>query len=211
MLHLYEVATGRELRCPRPAQHDLDRQSGGRHAVNPRVPAVRHFWHMRIDLDDERRSAGGLPAGIEIRGVDPSRDLAAVHEVLSEAFVDDASYWPRPLSEWMAEETASPSYDATLWLLAVEGDVPVGALAAGDSGGRGWVNEIGVRQEWRGRGIGAALLRRSFAEFSRRGLQQVTLNVDAENPTGATALYERVGMRVVRAWDLWEKDADDRS
>jgi hypothetical protein len=35
------------------------------------------------------------------------------------------------------------------------------------------------------------------------------LNVDAENPTGASALYQRVGMRVVRAWDLLEKDADD--
>lgn len=115
------------------------------------------------------------------------------------------------LWEWMAEQTASPSYDPTLWLLAVEGDVPVGALTAGDWGGRGWVNEVGVRQGWRGRGIGAALLRRSFAEFSGRGLQQVMLNVDAENPTGATALYQRVGMRVVRAWDLWEKDADDCS
>jgi len=28
--------------------------------------------------------------------------------------------------------------------------------------------------------------------------------VDAENPTGATALYERVGMGVVTRFDLWE-------
>ena len=31
------------------------------------------------------------------------------------------------------------------------------------------------------------------------------LNVDADNPTGATALYERAGMRVVNRWDLWER------
>ena len=31
------------------------------------------------------------------------------------------------------------------------------------------------------------------------------LNVDAENPTGATALYERVGMRIIKRWDLWER------
>ena len=31
------------------------------------------------------------------------------------------------------------------------------------------------------------------------------LNVDAENTTGATALYERVGMRIVKRWDVWER------
>ena len=29
--------------------------------------------------------------------------------------------------------------------------------------------------------------------------------VDAESPTGATALYERAGMRLVKRWDLWER------
>ena len=33
------------------------------------------------------------------------------------------------------------------------------------------------------------------------------LNVDAENVTGATAVYERVGMRVVNRWDLWERSS----
>ncbi len=42
-------------------------------------------------------------------------------------------------------------------------------------------------------------------EFARRGFSQVMLNVDAGNETGATPLYERVGMRVRRAWDLYEK------
>jgi mycothiol synthase len=71
--------------------------------------------------------------------------------------------------------------------------------------GRGWVDEVGVLPSHRGRGIGAALLRRSFATFARRGLRRVLLNVDSENPTGATALYERVGMRAVKQWDLWER------
>jgi hypothetical protein len=31
------------------------------------------------------------------------------------------------------------------------------------------------------------------------------VSVDAENLTGATAVYERVGMRVVNGWDLWER------
>jgi predicted GNAT family acetyltransferase len=31
------------------------------------------------------------------------------------------------------------------------------------------------------------------------------LNVDAANPTGAVRLYERLGMRTVRGWDVYEK------
>ena len=37
------------------------------------------------------------------------------------------------------------------------------------------------------------------------------LSVDAENTTGATALYERVGMRVVDRWDIWERSSDGAS
>jgi len=36
-------------------------------------------------------------------------------------------------------------------------------------------------------------------------VRRVILNVDAENSTGATALYERVGMRVINGWELWER------
>jgi hypothetical protein len=33
----------------------------------------------------------------------------------------------------------------------------------------------------------------------------VMLNVDSENSTGAVRLYEGVGMRTLRAWDVYEK------
>jgi hypothetical protein len=33
----------------------------------------------------------------------------------------------------------------------------------------------------------------------------VFLAVDAQSPTGATALYESVGMSVAKRWDLWER------
>jgi mycothiol synthase len=38
-----------------------------------------------------------------------------------------------------------------------------------------------------------------------RGLRKVRLSVDAENPTGATRLYERAGMRVLRRSNTWER------
>jgi mycothiol synthase len=165
---------------------------------------VRHFWHMGIDLEGPVEP-GRSPEGIEIGGIEPHEDLSAVHAVLIAAFAEDWGHHPEPFDRWAEEETSSPSYDPTLWLLARDGGVPVGALTASVLGDRGWVGEIGVLAPHRGRGIAAALLRRSFATLARRGFRHVLLNVDAENPTGATALYERVGMRVVKRWDLWER------
>ena len=49
-----------------------------------------------------------------------------------------------------------------------------------------------------------SLLRRAFAELAARGLREVRLGVDAENPTGAVALYEDVGMSPLRVYDTFE-------
>jgi mycothiol synthase len=167
---------------------------------------VRHFWHMQIDLV-EPFEAGSPPEGIEISGIEPDQDLAAIHAILDEAFADDWGYHPEPFDRWAENQVSSPSFDPSLWLLARDQDEPVGALTANVFGDRGWVSELGVRASHRGRGVGAALLRRSFATFVGRGLSCVMLNVDSENPTGATALYERVGMRVVNRWTLWERSS----
>jgi mycothiol synthase len=189
-----------------------------RHAINAGDPAaaamlnarglrvVRHFWHMQIDLTGPIEP-GPAPDGIEINGIESPGDLPAVHTVLQGAFADDWGYHPQPFDRWAEEYAASPSYDPTLWLLATAGGKPAGVLTANVWGDHGWVGELGVLASHRGRGIGAALIRRSFDTFERRGLRRVILNVDAENPTGATALYERVGMSVLRRWDLWERSS----
>jgi ribosomal protein S18 acetylase RimI-like enzyme len=62
-----------------------------------------------------------------------------------------------------------------------------------------------VRREFRGRGYAKALLYRTFAEFWDRGVPRVTLGVDAASPTGATHLYESVGMHVESENVVYEK------
>ena len=74
-----------------------------------------------------------------------------------------------------------------------------------DRGGAGWVGAIGVRKPWRKRGLGLALLLHAFGEFYRRGQPRIGLGVDAQNPTGATRLYERAGMRVAYEAVAFEK------
>jgi ribosomal protein S18 acetylase RimI-like enzyme len=69
-----------------------------------------------------------------------------------------------------------------------------------------WVYVVGVRPAWRRRGIALALLQHSFAALYEAGKRKASLEVDAENPTGATRLYERAGMHVARRQDTFEKE-----
>jgi GNAT superfamily N-acetyltransferase len=165
---------------------------------------VRHFWHMQVDLDGPVEAATP-PDGIEIRGIDPAEDLPAIHAVLVEAFAEDWGHRVEPFDRWVDEELGGPGTDPSLWLMAYDGGTPVAVVTAGIGDEGGWIDYVAVLASHRGRGIAQAMLRRTFAALGARGAGRVMLNVDAQNPTGATGLYERVGMRVVNRWDLWER------
>ena len=133
-------------------------------------------------------------------------DEVAAYRVLDDAFRDHFGYEPIEQADWLDEFRGVPGYDPTLVVMAFDDDEPVGIsvnLASDD--GAGWVGDLGVRSAWRRRGIGRALLLRSFAELAARGHHEVRLGVDTENATGATHLYEGVGMTVRRRFDLYEK------
>jgi GNAT superfamily N-acetyltransferase len=168
---------------------------------------VRHFWHMQVDLEGPVE-AGPQPEEIEIRGIDPSEDLPAIHAVLEEAFAEDWGHRVEPFDRWVEEELGGPGTDPALWLVAQDAGTPVAVVTAGIGDEGGWVDYVAVLASHRGRGIAQAMLRRTFGALGARGASRVLLNVDAENPTGETALYERVGMRVVNRWDLWERSPD---
>ena len=70
----------------------------------------------------------------------------------------------------------------------------------------GYVGQLAVRRDQRGRGLGLALQRHGFGELHRRGVREVYLHVDSQNRTGATRLYEHAGMRVQHRYDHWVKN-----
>lgn len=57
----------------------------------------------------------------------------------------------------------------------------------------GSVDELGVLRAWRGRGVAQALLAWSMREMLDSGMERATLDVDGDSPTGAYALYEKLG------------------
>jgi ribosomal protein S18 acetylase RimI-like enzyme len=146
---------------------------------------------------------GDLPDGVTIRpSVDPDDDRA-VFEVLDEAFRWHFGIEPMTFERWVTD-FKDEMYDPSLVLIAEVDGRPAGVAANWMPDGLGWVGDLGVRAADRGRGIGAALLRASFAVLAARGATEVRLNVDAENETGATRLYEAVGMTVRRSFHVYE-------
>ena len=69
----------------------------------------------------------------------------------------------------------------------------------------GWSDILAVRRPWRRRGISRALLLHAFERFRERGFVRAGLGVDADCVTGAHSLYESVGMRETRRFDIYEK------
>lgn len=68
----------------------------------------------------------------------------------------------------------------------------------------GWIGQIGVLPEARGRGLGRMLLRWSVSYLRRHGAADIELAVEAENEL-ALGLYLRTGFEPVVAWQHWVK------
>jgi ribosomal protein S18 acetylase RimI-like enzyme len=167
---------------------------------------VRQFVRMVIAFDGPPPAPAPIP-GIEIRPAVRGDELA-VHACLGDTFIDHwGETWPRA-DAWLHAH-AGPDADLDLWQLAWDGAELAGALMgiprSYEDPALGHVAELGVRRAYRRRGIGQALLRTSFGQFFARGAAGVDLGVDAESLTGATRLYERVGMRAEPRFATWEK------
>ena len=61
--------------------------------------------------------------------------------------------------------------------------------------GGGWIRNLGVLSQARGRGVGRFLLEHALAAYAADERRWAGLGVDTENVSGALRLYESVGMR----------------
>jgi GNAT superfamily N-acetyltransferase len=154
---------------------------------------LRDVLEMRIALGPAAVGPA-WPDGIRLRPFVAERDAASVHACLVEAFAASDER-VAPYAEWRPWLLGDPSYDPALVFVAESGGAVAGVAQCWTEG---FVKDLAVRPAFRGRGLGEALLRAAFAEFARRGVSEVRLKVDADNPTGAVRLYRRVGMEELR-------------
>ncbi len=173
---------------------------------------IRHNFTMRIDMTENPPSPD-WPDGVHLRPYVPERDAREVYKLDDEVFQDHFGYvkedFEKGYERFMHHMTGDESYDPSLWFLAYAGEEMIAICICRRFGyedpDAGHVSSLGVRRDWRRRGLAQALLVHAFGEFYKRGTKSVDLGVDAESLTGATDLYKKVGMSVQYQYDLHEK------
>ena len=173
---------------------------------------IRHFFRMEIEFDGPP-PVPELPKEITIRPYRPESEIKAIAVAYQDSFRDHFGYVEEPLEkllEGVQHMIANdPHYDPNFWFVAVEGDEIAGfslcAPRMTEDPELGWVNVLGVRRPWRGRGLGLALLQHSFVKLYQNGSKRAGLGVDASSLTGATRLYKKAGMSVTRQMDAYRK------
>ncbi len=172
-----------------------------------RFAPVRTFFRMVADLD--RIDVSPVwPRGIDVRPLDVEAHGRLLHAADEEAFAEEWGYTAKPYDAWAKRIFEKAQFHPGLFVVAWDGEDVAGFSLnyAKRMGDWGWIGVLGVVPAWRRRGLGLALLRESFRRFRETGETVAALGVDSQNPTGATRLYERAGMRVLWRADVWEKE-----
>jgi mycothiol synthase len=169
---------------------------------------VRRFELRRVDFAGEPRRPPDVE-GIAIRGF-RRKEARRLYDAHVEAFADHWGEGEETYEDFCHHNLDAPEFDPDLWLLAWDGDDIAGYVGAlehsREDPARGYVALLGVRRAYRRRGLGEALLLHAFAALHARGRRGAELHVDAGSLTGATRLYERVGMTAHPRFATWEKE-----
>ena len=175
---------------------------------------IRYFYRMRRDFSQPIPDSP-LPEGLTLRTYSP--DLSdALREAFNESFRDHWGFEPVTPEDWQLFVVGRDIFRPDLTFVVLDGDEIAGYSinrVDPDENARrgideGWVGQLGVRRAWRKRGLASALLCESMRAFKAEGLDHATLGVDAENLTGALAIYERLGFAPVKRFIAFAKPAD---
>ncbi len=168
--------------------------------------------------------ASVLPSGYRFRSYAPGADGLAIYELIDEAFSEwrNADSEPMGFENWVAYSlrgvppefvvlveqepgaaAGSPAGEPSTGAAPAASLVGVSVGHDYESQGEGWIEQIAVRREHRGNGLGGALLAESFRRFHEAGRSSAGVSTDSR--TGALGLYEHAGMEVVRSYTRWVK------
>ncbi len=200
---------GATLSAPSGAQVKVESFAGDEQteAVLAERDYERHrvYLRMRIDFTGPVPTPRP-PGGLQVRQMHDDR-WPEVHDVVTQSFQDHYDSHPLPL-DMFRQANINETTDFGRWSLVYDANTCIGVCIASrrfEPAGLGYVETLGVLREYRGRGIGRFLLLDSFARDAAAGMSGSSLHCDATNPTGATALYQSVGMHPDHEYIAWRR------
>ncbi len=212
----WQLARGRELHV-------------ARHPGSPAVLAVSAPTTMaslegllrRAGLSQERwylsmeRPLTGLPQVPDVDGIaltpfawDRDEEVRLAHNA---AFTGHHGSADRDVTTWRTLYTGQRAFRPGLSSVALADGAVVGYALGyvyeADSRATGYeqvhLGQIGVLPPARGRGVASAVIAAVLRAADAAGCRAAGLDVDSDNATGATGVYERLGFRTVRRQVTW--------
>lgn len=181
--------------------HHVDNREGQGLAASLGFAPVRWFEDMVRPLDQLPPRTGVEGATIEPWPLDDPLD-DAIRRAKNAAFADHWGSSPTTIEGWH-ELVQGFGGRPDLSLVARDsstGDVVALLLskrypADDDVTGRvqASIDKIATVREWRGRGLASALIAEALHRYAAEGMTHATIDVDADNPTGASRLYRALG------------------
>jgi mycothiol synthase len=150
--------------------------------------------------------AMAVPAGLRVETYTAEREMTVFHAHM-EAFKDHWGFQEWQSDTWLPLTVRATTFIPDLSRLAFDGDELAGyVLCYRDSDpDRLYVGHVGTRRSWRRRGVAGSLLADVIAAAKAAGYGSAALGVDADSPTGAVGVYERVGFTVDAKAVTWLK------
>lgn len=188
----------RELGSPTLGQHVPEGSSPHRYLAGLGHRVGHTAWVLVLP---EGRSVPerDLPVGYAFATAEDEARRHAAYEVVQDAFGEWEGRGRESYDDWSATTVARPG--AQPWQLRVverEGVVVATCFTILDSQGTGYVSQLAVAREHRGRGLAQALLADAFRRARERGATRSELSTDSR--TGALDLYLKVGMEPTQTW-----------
>jgi mycothiol synthase len=175
---------------------------------------VRNFHRMKVILN-EAPASPKIAEGFSIRPMIYPEEFKAGVIARTTAFRDHWGFVEESLeaalADWQHYVDSDKLFDPSLYYLAINdatGEIAGlvwGRMEEHGEPAHAYVNQVAILPQYRKKGLAEAMLLHCFGEFWRRGKPVISLYVDASSLTGATRLYEKVGMRPDRTWANFQK------